>query len=121
MLKEYVPQQKYVLEANDKFFKGKAKIKTINMPIMKDSNAIYQGLQTGEYLTFTGTITPELIKTFSEKKDLKVLTGPGFSATMVYMNNRRPHFDNPEAQSREAAANGYDRVYRNLWVLRFLR
>lgn len=95
-LKEYVPEQKYVLEANDKFFKGKAKIKTINMPIMKDSNAIYQGLQTGEYLTFTGTITPELIKTFSEKKDLKVLTGPGFSATMVYMNNQRPHFDNPE-------------------------
>ena len=95
-LKEYVPQQKYVLEANDKFFKGKAKIKTINMPIMKDSNAIYQGLQTGEYLTFTGTITPELIKTFSEKKDLKVLTGPGFSAAMVYMNNQRPHFDNPE-------------------------
>lgn len=95
-LKEYVPDQKYVLEAVDGYFKGDAKVKTLNMPIITDKSSIYQGIQSGQYATFTDRLTPELMKTFEGKADLKVHSGPGFGSAMLYMNNEVKPFDNQE-------------------------
>ncbi|MBQ5849277.1 MAG: hypothetical protein IIW54_00425, partial [Lachnospiraceae bacterium] len=95
-LTEYVQNQKYVLSAADNYFKGQVQVKTINMPIITDTSSIYQGIQSGEYTTFTGSLTPELLDTFKTNPNLKIIEGPGYASAMLYMNEEVKPFDNDE-------------------------
>lgn len=95
-LGEYVQNQKYVLNAADNYFKGEVKVKTINMPIITDTSSIYQGIQSEQYTTFTGSLTPELLETFKNNGNLKISEGPGYASSMLYMNEEVKPFDNDE-------------------------
>ncbi len=105
-LSEYVQGQKYVLSATENYFMGDVKVGTINLPIITDTSAIYQGVQTGEYTTFTGSLTPELVDTFSAQENLEIVEGSGFASQMLLMNMEVEPFNNLDF--RKAVTNAID-------------
>jgi peptide/nickel transport system substrate-binding protein len=94
-LVQIVPDQFYRLESNPDYFAGRPRVDTIVLPIIKDATATFTALQAGQIDAATRTLTPELVKEFQGRPDLKVLSGPGFVSTLLVFNNERAPFNDP--------------------------
>ena len=113
---EYIPGTSYVLEAQDDYFKGKPKIKQINMPIINDNSTIYTGLKMGEFLTFTGSLTADLLEEFSNNDNVEVITDSGLTSTLLYWNIDREPFDNVDFRKALSLAIDNDTLIENIYL-----
>ncbi len=93
---EYKVGEYYKLEAVSDYFKGKPKVKNINMPIMNDNTAIQQGLLSGELAAATSNISVEMLETYGKDDALVVFANAGYSPMIMNINNGRAPMDNRE-------------------------
>lgn len=99
-MSEYKPEQYYTLEAQEDYFKGTPKVKTIQMPVIADGSARQQSLVSGEIAAYTGSITPEMIETYEAAENIALIETEGYSSSLLLLNCERAPFD--EANFRKA-------------------
>jgi peptide/nickel transport system substrate-binding protein len=78
--------QFYKMKANKDYFKGAPPIEEIIFPIIEDTTALFNALQSGEIDAISSSISPELVNQFESKPNLKVARGPGFSTSLFQIN-----------------------------------
>lgn len=84
-IKEYVREQKLVLERNDRYYGEKANIKRVNIAISPNTDTNFLKLLSGEYnlLSYIDT------KRESELKDFTVINQPQNMVFMLGLNNEK--------------------------------
>ncbi len=92
---EIVPDQRYRLEANEDYFKGKPLVDVIEMPIVKDANAAFQALQTGQVDYVDRDVPPPVVDRFKDAEDIEVVRGTDFASTELRFNARKPPLKDP--------------------------
>lgn len=103
-LKEYQAGQFYRLEAVEDYFMGTPKVSNIIMPIMTDTSSIFQALRAEQLDATTAQLAPELVPNFERDERLKVITGAGFSSTLLQFNTEEYPFNIKEFRQAVAYA-----------------
>ena len=83
---EIVPDQRYKLEANTAYFKGKPRVDVIDLPIVKDPSAAFAALQTGQIDSVTRTVPPELYDQLSNQAGISVMKGTRMESVHIHFN-----------------------------------
>ncbi|WP_191567568.1 ABC transporter substrate-binding protein [Metabacillus idriensis] len=86
ILEEHKSGQYYKMKSNDDYFKGAPPINELIFPIIEDTTAMYNALQSGELDVISSSISPELVKQFESNSALKVARGPGYSTSLFQLN-----------------------------------
>ncbi|WP_342431146.1 ABC transporter substrate-binding protein [Neobacillus sp. FSL H8-0543] len=86
ILEEHQSSQYYKMKANKDYFKGAPPIEEIIFPIIEDTTALFNALQSGEIDAISSSISPELVNQFESKPNLKVARGPGYSTSLFQIN-----------------------------------
>ncbi|MBA9029029.1 ABC transporter substrate-binding protein [Peribacillus huizhouensis] len=86
ILEEHKSGQFYKMKANKDYFKGAPPIEEIIFPIIEDSTAMFNALQSGEIDVISSSISPELVNQFETNPSLKVARGPGYSTSLFQIN-----------------------------------
>ena len=94
-LVEHVPDQRYVLEANEDYFGGAPLVDRIEMPIIPDSSAMFLALRGGEVDAVSRVVPPESIAEL-ERSGLEVVRMPDYGSVQINFNNQRPPLTEPE-------------------------
>ncbi|MCP9488260.1 MAG: ABC transporter substrate-binding protein [Solirubrobacteraceae bacterium MAG38_C4-C5] len=92
---EIEPDQRYVMEANPQYFKGRPLVDRIEMPIVEDPSSAFQALRAGEIDQVARNLPPELVNQFADASGLEVLEGTRFESTQLYFNARRAPWSDP--------------------------
>lgn len=103
---EIVADQRYRLQANPSYFKGKPTVDEIEVRVVRDPAAAFTALRSGEIDMVTRTVPPELADQFSGNPDLKVMEGTKFESTHLLFNARKPPLNDPKL--RKAIGLGID-------------
>lgn len=98
--------QYYQMEANDDYFMGKPVAKEIIIPIIKDQTALFTALTAGQIDATNKELAPELQNQFEGSNDIKLAKGPGFSTTLLQINNEIAPFN--DVEFRQAIAYAID-------------
>ena len=87
-----VPEERYTLRANDDHFLGKPLVKEIEMPIIRESSAMFFALQSGEVDAVSSVGPPP---TTSSLKDagVEIQKWPDYKSTQINFNVQREPFD----------------------------
>jgi peptide/nickel transport system substrate-binding protein len=86
ILEEHQSGQFYKMKANKDYFKGAPPIEEIIFPIIEDTTAMFNALQSGEIDVISSSISPELVNQFENNPSLKVARGPGYSTSLFQIN-----------------------------------
>ena len=105
-LAEVVPDQRYVLEANTAYFKGRPKVDRIDVPIVKDPAAAFAALQTGQVDATDRTVPPELYDQLSRQPGMKVVQSTRMESVHLHFNNQRAPLS--DARLRKAVTMSID-------------
>jgi peptide/nickel transport system substrate-binding protein len=108
-LVEYKPEQYYKLKANAAYFRGKPRMAEIIIPIIKDPTSMFTALKSGEIHLAAKGLSPELVTQFQNLPGVKVVTGPGYSTTLLQLNDTRYPLD--QREFRQALALAIDQDY----------
>lgn len=112
-LVEHVPDQRYVLEANDEYFGGAPLVDRIEMPIIPDSSAMFLALRGGEVDTVSRVVPPESIAEL-ERSGLEVVRMPDYGSVQINFNNQRPPLTEPELRKAINLAVDVEAITRTL-------
>lgn len=82
---EMVRDQRYRLEANATYFKGKPTIDRLELPIVKDPAAAFAALRSGELDSVARNVPPELVDQF-KSGGVQVAEGTKFESLQMYFN-----------------------------------
>ena len=102
---EMIRDQRYRLEANTAYFKGKPTIDQLDLPIVKDPAAAFAALRTGELDSVARNVPPELMSQF-QSGGVKVAKGTKFESLQMYFNALKAPLTDPKL--RKAIALGID-------------
>lgn len=94
-LTEMVPDQRYVFEANDDYFRGRPLVDRIEMPIIPESSSMFLALRAGEVDAVSRVVPPQSVGTL-ERAGLTIVQPPDFSSVQINFNAQRPPFDRTE-------------------------
>ena len=103
-LKEYKIGEFYIFEAAEGYFKGDARVSTLNMPIMTDAAAVSQALIAKQISASTRNIPPETIRVFENTEGIEILSCRGYAPVMLQFNCERKYLSEPEFRSAIAYA-----------------
>jgi peptide/nickel transport system substrate-binding protein len=102
---EMVRDQRYRLEANPGYFKGKPTIDVLELPIVKDPAAAFAALRTGELDSVARNVPPELKTQFaSGAGGVQVAEGTKFESVQMYFNARKDPLTDPKLRKAIALA-----------------
>ena len=104
---QIVSDQRYRLEANEDYFKGKPLVDVIEMPIVRDTSAAFQALRAGQVDFVVDKVPPGIVDTLEENDEIEVYSGNDFFSAELRFNARKKPFDNPDV--RKAIALAIDR------------
>lgn len=94
----------YKLEANANYFKGKPKVETLFLQVIKDANSTFQALRVKEIDASTRALQPELVAQFEGEKSLKSVKGPSFASTILLFNmEKKPYSEKSFRQAVDFA------------------
>lgn len=110
VLKDYVPDQYYTLEAYENYFKGTPKVKIIQLPIISDDSVRQQALISGEVATFTGSVSPEMLETYQQAENIELLKTEGYASTLLLFNCERAPFDEDDFRKALTYAINLDEI-----------
>lgn len=94
-LVRHVPDQLYVLQANEDYFLGPPAVAEIQMPVIPESSAMFLALQTGEVDTVSRSVPPESVVQLDDA-GLTLLDMTDYGSVAVDFNNQRPPLTVPE-------------------------
>ena len=83
---EIVPDQRYKLEANQLYFKGKPRVDVIELPIVKDPSAAFAALQTGQIDSVTRSVPSELYSQLANTAGISVVKGTRMESVHIHFN-----------------------------------
>jgi len=104
--KEWVEDDKIVLEANTSHWLGRPYLDKVTFRIMPDLSARMAALQKGE-VHYAWAIPPEEFRKLESQSSLQLLRYPSLSFAYLALNNRNPLFR--DARVREALAWALDK------------
>ena len=112
-LKEYIPSEYLLLEANQDYWGGVPAVKTLMFKIVPETAARIAGLAAGDYHLITD-VPPDLHKTVENQTGLEIVGGPIANVRVVYFNMHKPYFD---VKLRKAMSYAIDRelIVETLW------
>ena len=112
-LKEYIPSEYLLLEANTDYWGGVPAVKTLMFKIVPETAARIAGLAAGDYHLITD-VPPDLHKTVENQTGLEIVGGPIANVRVVYFNMHKPYFD---VNLRKAMSYAIDRelIVETLW------
>jgi peptide/nickel transport system substrate-binding protein len=93
---EIVPDQRYRLQANTAYFKGKPTVDEIDVPIVRDQAAAFAALRTGEVDFVARNVPPELSEQFASTSGIEVLKGTKVESNQIYWNARKAPLTDPK-------------------------
>ncbi len=105
-LVEIVPDQRYKLEANENYFKGKPRIDRLELVIIKDPGSAFTALRTGDVDMVERNIPGELVEQLKGTSGIGVAEGTRFESIQLYFNARKKPLDDPKL--RKAMTMGID-------------
>ena len=95
-LVELRSDQKYRFQANPSYFMGRPLVDELVMPILKDPNAAFTALRTGEIDIAVREVPPELRDEFSRMPGIKTIRTAPLSLVQLHLNFERVPFNTPE-------------------------
>lgn len=95
---EYKSDQLYRFKANATYWKGRPLVDEIIMPIVKEANATFSAVKTGELDTTVRKLQPELVKDFESSAGMKVIRGAEFDSQAIFINAERPGLNRKEVR-----------------------
>lgn len=94
-LVEHRADQSYRLVENPDYFGGKPGADEVVLSVIKDATSTFQALRAGQISATSREVLPELIQTFSNDRNLKVVRGPGYASTIFQFNVTIAPFNQP--------------------------
>ena len=101
---EYDPGVSYRLEANLDYFLGQPLVDTLIMPVVRDAQAAFAGLQTGELDFVTRNLPAPLVPRIQENEELAVATGNRMQSLYLMFNTRKPILGDPAVRKAMSMA-----------------
>jgi len=101
---DYEPGTSYRLEANPDYFFGPPLVDTLIMPVVRDSQAAFAGLQTGELDFVTRNLPAPLVPRMQENDEIEVITGSRMQSLYLMFNTRKPILSNPTVRKAMSMA-----------------
>ena len=101
---EYNPGVSYRLEANPDYFLGAPRVDTLIMPVVRDAQAAFAGLQTGELDFVTRNLPAPLVPRVQENEELSVVTGSRMQSLYLMFNTRKPLLRDPAVRKAMSMA-----------------
>ncbi|HSH59409.1 MAG TPA: ABC transporter substrate-binding protein [Acidimicrobiales bacterium] len=103
-LVEIVPDQRYKLEANQSYFKGKPRIDRLELVIIKDPGGAFTALRTGDVDMVERNVPGELVDQLKGTSGVGVAEGTRFESIQLYFNARKKPLS--DAKLRKAMSMG---------------
>jgi peptide/nickel transport system substrate-binding protein len=94
-LVEYVPDQRYRLEANADYALGAPALERLTLPVIPEPQTAFAALRTGEIDATAISLDPQATAEFESSDELEVVSGPGFGSILLQLNDGEPPFDEP--------------------------
>lgn len=101
---EYDPGVSYRLEANPDYFLGPPLVDTLIMPVVRDAQAAFAGLQTGELDFVTRNLPAPLVTRMQENEEVAVATGNRMQSLYLMFNTRKPILRDPAVRKAMSMA-----------------
>ncbi len=87
---EYVPDTSYRLVANEDYFLGDVTVDELIMPVVRNAQAAWAGLESGELDFVTRNVPSNLIDGMRDNPDLEIIEGSRLQSVYLMFNTRRP-------------------------------
>lgn len=107
--------QKLVLKANDKYWGGVPKLKTVNIRIVNEPSTARLMLEKGEIDQIDDTmLSPDVMKQMEGTKGIEIVKSPGFQIDDISMNMEKKPLDNVKVRQALAHAVNYDSIIKDI-------
>lgn len=103
---EIVPDQRYRLEANKEYFKGKPRVDSLDLVVIKDPASAFTALRTGDVDMVERTVPGELVDQLRGASGIRVAEGTRFESIQLYFNARKQPLT--DAKLRKGISMGID-------------
>ena len=100
------PDVRYILTANDQYFKGRPTVGELELLIVPNPLAAFGALLNGEVDMVTRNLQPELAKQLEGNASLQVIKGSKFESTQIFFNTRQAPLN--DARVRKAMSLAID-------------
>jgi peptide/nickel transport system substrate-binding protein len=101
---EYDPGVSYRLAANPDYFLGAPLVDTLIMPVVRDAQAAFAGLRTGELDFVTRNLPAPLVPRVQDNEELAVVTGSRMQSLYLMFNTRKPVLREPAVRKAMSMA-----------------
>lgn len=81
---EMVSDQRYVLEANPDYFKGKPLVDRLVLPVVREPSSAFAALRTGQVDSVFRPLPPELVEPLRQQRDLRVVRATRFESVQIH-------------------------------------
>ncbi len=113
-LVEIVPDQRYTLEANPTYFKGKPRIDRLEMPIIKDPGSAFTALRTGDVDMVERNVPGELVDQLKGTDGIGVVEGTRFESIQLSFNALKKPLDDPKLRKAMSMGMNLDEVVKTV-------
>ncbi len=113
-LVEIVPDQRYKLEANQSYFKGKPRIDRLELVIIKDPGGAFTALRTGDVDMVERNIPGELVDQLKGTSGIGVAEGTRFESTQLYFNARKKPLNDPKLRKAMSMGINIDDIVKTV-------
>ncbi len=113
-LVQIVPDQRYVLEANQQYFKGKPRIDRLEMAIIKDPGSAFTALRTGDVDMVERNVPGELVDQLKGTSGIGVATGTRFESIELSFNARKKPLDDPRLRKAMSMGMNLDEIVKTV-------
>ena len=113
-LVEIVPDQRYKLEANERYFKGKPRIDRLELVIIKDPGSAFTALRTGDVDMVERNVPGELVDQLKGTSGIGVVEGTRFESIQLSFNARKKPLDDPKLRKAMSMAMNLDEVVKTV-------
>ena len=113
-LVEIVPDQRYILEANPQYFKGKPRIDRLEMVIIKDPGGAFTALRTGDVDMVERNVPGELVDQLKGTAGIGVAEGTRFESIQLAFNNLKKPLNDPKLRKAMSMGMNLDEIVKTV-------
>jgi peptide/nickel transport system substrate-binding protein len=113
-LVEIVPDQRYKLEANKNYFKGKPRIDELDLVIIKDPGGAFTALRTGDVDMVERNVPAELVDQLKATNGIGLAEGTRFESIQLSFNARKKPLDDPKLRKAMSMGMNLDEIVKTV-------
>ncbi|MEO5678062.1 MAG: ABC transporter substrate-binding protein [Acidimicrobiales bacterium] len=115
-LVQIVPDQRYILEANQQYFKGKPKIDRLEMIIIKDPGGAFTALRTGDVDMVERNVPGELVDQLKGTDGIGVVEGTRLESVQLSFNALKKPLDDPKLRKAMSMGMNLDDIVKTVML-----